>query len=485
MRLRVAVLIALATAGGLVACTLAPRYAVPPVEIPADFGGDERWQAASPRDEVARGPWWGRYEDARLTALEEALEAGSPDLAVAVARYGQARALAAEAGAGLFPVVVAGGYMNSDRQSDNRPLRSASQPATYKDNVLAGAASYELDLWGRVRNTARAGRAAAQAAAADLASVRLSLEAELAADYLTLRGIDAQLKLYADTIEAYRRALALVRDRHDGGIASGLDLARAESQLSSAEAQRTDLTARRELLEHAIARLVGRTPQALHVAQEPALPPIPAIPLGVPSALLERRPDIAAAERRVAAANAAIGIARAAYFPRLTLSATGGYEDTEGAGWLAAPNRFWAVGPQALLTLFDAGLRRAETARARSAFDEAAERYRGTVLSAFQDVADNLSLLDRLQVEARQQADAARAAERALELATNRYTEGAVSYLDVVTAQTAALQAEGALLSLDVRLLDASVGLVRGLGGGWTREEMPAPGAAASLGRRD
>lgn len=488
MRLRAAIAIALAAAGGLGACSLAPRYAAPPVAIPSSFGGEGAWQSATPQDHLARGSWWLRYQDARLTALEEDLEAGSPDLAVAVARYGQARALAAEAGAGLFPVAVAGGYMNSDRQSDSRPLRSASQPSTYKDNLLAGAASYELDLWGRVRNTALAGRAAAQAAAGDLASVRLSLEAELAADYLTLRGIDAQLKLYADTIEAYRRALALVRDRHDGGIASGLDLARAESQLAGAEAQWTDLVARRELLEHAIARLVGKTPEALHVASEPALPAapaVPAVPLGVPSTLLERRPDVAAAERRVAAANAAIGVARAAYFPRITLNAVGGYEDTQGSGWLTAPNRFWAVGPQSLLTLFDAGLRRAETARARSAFDEAAERYRGTVLSAFQEVADNLSLLDRLQVEASQQAQAARAAERALELATNRYTEGAVSYLDVVTAQTAALQAEGALLSLDVRLLNASVGLVRGLGGGWTREELPDPGVAATVDRRN
>ena len=474
MGVRATVLGVLAAAATLAGCSLAPSYSLPEVTVPPSYGGATAWQAAQPHDQLPRGPWWARFQDADLAGLEDQLEAASPDLAVAVARYGQARALAAEAGAGLFPVLVAGGYMNSDRQSDNRPLRSVTQPSTYKDNVLAGAASYELDLWGRVRNTALAGRAGAQASAADLAAVRLSLEAELAADYLTLRGVDAQLKLYADTIEAYRRALALVRDRHDGGIASGLDLARAENQLSGAEAQMTDLTARRELLEHAIARLVGKTPEALHFGPEPALPAVPEIPLGVPSALLERRPDVAAAERRVAAANANIGIARAAYFPRITLNAVGGYQSTESSGWLTAPNRFWAVGPQALLTLFDAGLRRAETERARSAFDEAAERYRGTVLSAFQEVADNLSLLDRLKVESEQQAAAARAAERALELATNRYTEGAVSYLDVVTAQTAALQAEGALLSIEVRLLNASVGLVRGLGGGWSVAELPS-----------
>jgi NodT family efflux transporter outer membrane factor (OMF) lipoprotein len=272
---------------------------------------------------------------------------------------------------------------------------------------------------------------------------------------------------------ARRRALALVRDRHEGGIASGLDLARAENQLAATEAQTTDLEARRGLLAHAIARLVGRTPEALPLATDAALPAVPSIPTGVPSTLLERRPDIAAAERRVAAANASIGVARAAYFPRLSLNATGGYQDSQASGWLAAPNRFWAVGPQALLTVFDAGLRRAETARARGAFDEAAARYRGTVLSAFQEVADNLSLLERLGVEAGQQREAARAAGRALELATTRYREGAVSFLDVVSAQTAALQADGLVLSLEVRRLNASVALVRGLGGGWSAAELP------------
>jgi NodT family efflux transporter outer membrane factor (OMF) lipoprotein len=481
VRLRLAVPIALAVACGAAGCSFAPHYEIPPVAIPASLGGEGAWQSAMPQDDLGRGPWWIRYGDPVLTGLEQQLESDSPDLAVAVARYGQARALAAQAGAGLFPLVTLGGYVNSDRQSDNRPLRSASQPSSYHDHVLAGAASYELDLWGRVRNSVTAERATAQASAGDLATVRLSLEAELAADYLTLRGIDAQQKLYADTITAYGRALALVRDRHEGGIASGLDLARAESQLQGAEAQLTDLVARRALFAHAIARLVGQPPDAVRIAADPALPQVPAIPIGVPSTLLERRPDIAAAERRVAAANAEIGIARAAYFPRLTLNAVGGYQSTSTSGWLAAPNRFWAVGPQALWTLFDAGLRRAETARSESAFDEAAARYRGTVLSAFQEVADDLSLLEQLELEARQQADAARAAQRALALAANRYTEGAVSYLDVVTAQTVALQAEGALLNLDVRRLNASVSLVRGLGGGWTLSDLPDSRAAASL----
>ncbi|MBS0396176.1 MAG: efflux transporter outer membrane subunit [Proteobacteria bacterium] len=470
VRLRSAWIGLLVLAGG---CSLAPRYEVPDVPVPERYGGEGSWQSASPGDALPRGPWWSRYADPRLDELEAALERDSPDLATAVARYGEARALAAEAGAGLFPVVVAGGYANSDRQSDNRPLRSATQPATYRDNLLGGAASYELDLWGRARNVAAAGRAAAQASAGDLASLRLGLQAELAADYLTLCGLDAQLKLYDDTITAYTRALDLVRDRYQGGIASGLDLARAENQLATAQAQRTDYLARRELLLHAIARLVGRAPDQVPLPPRPELPAVPDIPLGVPSTLVERRPDVAAAERRMASANADIGVARAAYFPRITLGATGGFESTSAGGWLTAPNRFWAVGPQALLTLFDAGLRRAEVERTRAVFDEAAARYRGTVLSAFQEVADNLTLLGRLGTESEQQTLAARAAERSLALATSRYTEGAASYLEVVTAQTSALQAEGALVALDVRRLTASVGLVRGLGGGWTRAELP------------
>lgn len=465
--------VASAIALGLSGCSLAPHYEPPAVPVPESLGGEGSWQSATPADQLPRGPWWQRYGDPRLDALEARLETESPDLAAAVARYAQARALAAEAGAGLFPSVAAGGYLNQDRQSDHRPLRGQQQPSNYRDDVLVGTASYEVDLWGRARNVAAAGRAGAQAAAADLAALRLGLEAELAGSYFALCGVDAQLKLYDDTIAAYERALALVRDRHDGGIASGLDLARAENQLAAATAQRTDLRARRSLFAHAIARLVGAPPDALRLDPRPALPGVPDLPVGLPSALLERRPDIAAAERRMYAANTAIGVARAAYFPRISLVATGGYEDTATSGWLSAPSRFWALGPQALLTLFDAGLRRAETVRTHAVFEEAAARYRGTVLSAFQEVADDLALLGRLATESEEQAVAARAAERSLELATRRYTEGAANYLEVITAQTTALQAEGALLAVQVRRMTASVGLIRGVGGGWSLAELP------------
>ena len=459
---------------------LAPRYRLPDVPAPEHYG-DADWDAAAPADALPRGPWWERYGEPLLNDFETQLERENPDLAAAVARYNGARALAVEAGAGLFPVVGANGLANRDRQSDNRPLRSASQPSEYRDYVLGGTVSYELDLWGRLRNAASASRAAAQASAADLAVARLSLEAELATDFLALRGIDAELKLLADTAEAYQRALDLTHSRHDGGIASGLDVARAETQLNGAQAQLIDLTARRALYQHAIARLVGAAPAGFTIAAAPQMPVVPDIPLGVPSTLVQRRPDVASAERRTAAANALIGVARAAYFPRLVLNANGGYESTATSGWLSAPNRFWAVGPAAALTLFDAGARGAEVNRARAAFDEAAARYRSTVLAAFQDVADELALVRLLQRESVQQTAAANAARHALELANNRYTEGAVNYLEVVVAQTAALEAERTELNLEVRELAASVALIRGLGGGWSSSDLPGPSAAAAM----
>ncbi len=480
-RLHRAALPALAAYAAVGGCALAPPYRPPVVAPPASYGAMGEWLQAAPADALPRGAWWELYGEPALDALEERLERSSPDLAAAAARYAEARALAAEANSGLFPLVGAGAFATRNRQSDGRPLRSAAQPAEYRDNVAAGTASYELDLWGRMRNLATIGRASAQASAADLASVRLSLEAELAGDYLTLRGLDLETSLLLDTVAAYQKALGLARSRHDGGIASGLDVARAETQLHTAAAQLTDVAARRALLEHAIARLVGEPAPGLAMPAAATLPPLPDIPVAVPSTLVERRPDVAAAERRTAAANAAIGVARAAYFPRLTLTAAGGFESSGAADWLSAPNRLWAVGPAAALTLFDAGARRAEVARARSALTEATEHYRATVLSAFQEVADDLALLELLRQERDEQQQAAIAAKRALDLATNRYVEGAVNYLDVVVAQTAALQADRAVLSLQVRRLTASVGLIRGLGGGWRAGDVPSSRDSAAL----
>jgi NodT family efflux transporter outer membrane factor (OMF) lipoprotein len=464
----------------LVGCALAPAYHPPITQVPDDFKEGGTWRAVSPEDQVSRGPWWLAFGDATLTSLETRLDSDSPDIGAAAARYAQARELAAEADAGRYPTLNAGALVNHDRQSDNRPLRSASQPSEYRDYAVGGALSYEVDLWGRVRDLAAAGRASAQASAADLESLRLSLRAELAVDYINLRSLEAEMKLLADTQVAYRRALELTSSRHSGGVASGLDVARAETQLDTTAAQLTDVTARRALLEHAIARLVGETPAQFSIPVSAELATAPRIPPAVPSSLLERRPDIAAAERRMAAANAGIGVARAGYFPRITLTAVGGFESTGSSDWLTAPNRYWAIGPQALLTVFDAGIHRAEVRRAKDVMQESAERYRAVVLSAFQEVEDNLALLNLTKQEFDQQTAAAQAAQHALDLATNRYTNGAVDYLAVVVSQTVVLEAERAVLALQARQLNASIGLIRALGGGWTAANMDADAARAA-----
>ncbi|MDR3386209.1 MAG: efflux transporter outer membrane subunit [Rudaea sp.] len=467
----------LAMLGG---CSFAPPYKSPIVDTPDTYKEAGPWQAAAPADRADRGDWWRDYGDTALNELEARVDSANPDLAAAADRYEQARAYVAETRAGLFPQVDAQALATRNRQSDNRPLRSSTQPDEYRDNLVGAQIGYELDLWGRVRNRVAAGQADAQATAADLASVRLSLHAELADDYITLRGLDAQAKLLADTVAAYGEALTLTQNRFKGGVASELDVAHAHTQLDTARAEATDVQAQRALYEHAIASMVGTPASKFSLAPLVVELPVPAIPAGLPSTLLERRPDVAAAERRAAAANAEIGIARAAFFPSITLTASGGYENTGGAGWLTAPNSFWSIGPHALLTLFDAGRRQAEVRRAHAAFDEANEKYRSTTLVAFQQVEDNLALLHLLGEEARDEDAAVVAAQRTLALALDRYRNGAVNYLEVVEAQTAELQAQRTALHLLDRRLEASVGLIRALGGGWGDTESGAPDSAKS-----
>jgi NodT family efflux transporter outer membrane factor (OMF) lipoprotein len=476
-------LIALAAACALGGCSLAPVYKVPVVDVPDSYKEAGPWQPAVPSDQRERGDWWRDYGDATLDNLEARVDTANPDLAAALDRYAQARAYSAETRAGLFPQVDAAAGATHNRQSDHRPLRSASQPDEYRDNLIGAQLGYEFDLWGRVRNLVAAGEATAQASAADLASVRLSLHAELANDYIALRGLDAQARLLDDTVTAYARALALTQNRFHGGAASGLDVARAQTQLDNARAQATDVQARRALLEHAIATLVGTPASKFTLPAQVVEISQPAIPTGIPSTLLERRPDVAAAERRTAAANANVGIARAAFFPSITLTAIGGFENTGGADWLSAPNSFWSIGPRAFLTLFDAGRREARADQARAALDEAGERYRATALTAFQQVEDNLALIHLLGEEAKSQDAAAASAQRTLNLAFDRYRNGAVSYLEVVESQTAELQAQRASLSLRDRELQASVGLIRALGGGWVHDETASssPAVAAAM----
>jgi NodT family efflux transporter outer membrane factor (OMF) lipoprotein len=319
-----------------------------------------------------------------------------------------------------------------------------------------------------VRNSVAAGAYTTAAAAADLESARLSLQAELADGYIVLRGLDHQGALLADTVAAYDKAVALTQKRRDAGIASGLDIARAQTQLETARSQSAQNAAQRAVAEHAIAALVGESPSAFSLAPDADFLALPVIPLDVPSALLQRRPDIAAAQRRVAAANAGVGIARAAWFPSISLNANLGYQSNQAGGWLSAPNAAWAIGPALLLDLFDAGKRRAQTAQAQAVLDEAGANYRGVVLGAFQQVEDNLALLQHYKVAADAEQSAVASAQRSLEFAMTRYREGAVSYLEVVQSQTTALTAQREALDLDTRQLRASVALVRALGGGWS-----------------
>jgi NodT family efflux transporter outer membrane factor (OMF) lipoprotein len=466
----------------LAGCDLAPPYHPPVVSVPAAFkeiadkptehGRTGPWQPARPSDTAPRGPWWEVYDDPELNRLEAQIEVGNQTLAATLAVYNQARAFAQEAEAGLYPTVGIGGTISTNKQSSHRPLRSPNQPSYYGANTIEGQANYELDVWGRVRDFVAAGKAAAQASDADLEEIRLSLHAELADDYVTLRGLDEQVRLLQDTVNAYERALALVRNRFRGDIASGVDVAQAETQLDSAKTQISDVMSRRQLLEHAIAALIGQPAPAFTLAETAAPISLPEVPSGLPSTLLQRRPDIAAAERQVASANQLVGVAEAAFYPSFSLNLVGGLQSTD-LNLLSLPLAFWSLGPSVSLPVFEGGLRRAELAGAKAAFEAAASRYRATVLNAFQDVEDNLALLRWLRQAAKDEGAAVSAARRSVSMALTLYRDGAVNYLQVVTAQTAALSAEQTALDLHTRRLQASIGLIRATGGGWSTADLP------------
>jgi len=466
-RHRIAIAIFALCLGG---CSLEPVYHPPSVEVAVDAWKDSPWQPAQPADHLPHGNWWQVYADPVLDELEGRIESANPSLASALARYEQATAYTNQLQAGLYPSVDGGASLSQNRQSDNRPLRGANQPNVYNANTVALGANYEIDLWGRVRNLVAAGQATAQASAADVESVRLSLHAQLADNYVRLRGIDAQIRLLDDTVDAYAKALSLTRNRHAGGVASGLDVARAETQLSSVRAAVADIGAQRALYEHAIASLVGQPAMSFSLPAVTGDMSVPTIPASVPSVLLQRRPDIAAAERRAAAANATIGVARAAFYPTLSLGAGYGFQNTGQSGLLTAPNSFWTLGPGLLLNLFDGGLREARVAQARAALDQAGADYRVVTLAAFQQVEDDLALLKYDRAAELEQDAAVKSATVTLNLALNRYREGAVNYLEVVTAQTAALAAQSSALDLHTRQLRTSVDLIRSLGGGWSRD---------------
>ena len=461
------------TAGLLSACSLAPDYHVPVTPTPIAFKETGPWTQATPEDMLPKGAWWTLYGDKTLDGLEPRIDSANPTLAAALARYDQARAYVGEAESSYYPLIGADVNPTRNRQSDNRPLRGANQPDVYTANTVGATLNYEIDIWGSIRNQVAAGKAQAQAQAAQMAFIRLSLETNLADDYFKLRAADIQTNLLTQTVAAYGRALTMTQQRHSGGIASGLDVGRAETQVEDARAQLSSAEAQRALYEHAISTLVGESASTFSIAPAVVDMKIPNIPTGVPSSLLQRRPDIAMAERRVAAGNAEIGVARAAFYPTISLAAAGGFQDTGQPALLTAPNLFWSVGPNLAMTLFDGGEHQAELDLAKAEKREDVADYRGQVLQAFQDVEDNLALLNHLAKAAGDEAQAVTSAARTEQLSVDRYQLGAVNYLDVVVAQAASLNAQLSALQINTQRLQASVRLIKAIGGGWTVQDLP------------
>ncbi|KQX25723.1 MULTISPECIES: efflux transporter outer membrane subunit [unclassified Sphingomonas] len=448
----------------LAGCSMAPAYRPPQTVVPQGFKEVEGWTAARPMDAAARGEWWKAFDDPVLDDLIARAAQASPTLEAALARYGQARAAARIEAADLFPRIDAAADAGRQRLSGNRFNGTGVAP-TYDQYTVGATLDYELDLWGRIRNSARAARADAEASGDDLASARLSLQTAVADAYARLRGLDAEAELLRQTVDAFGRAYELTAKRHDGGIVSGIDVNRARTVLDNARAQISAIANQRAATEHEIAALVGAVASdfAIPVRSQPLLSPT--VPAGAPSELLQRRPDVAAAERRMFAANARIGVARAAFFPTLTLGLGGGYQTTHG-DLFATPNSFWGLGPaSAVLALFDGGRRKAQVRMSRAEYDALAADYRGTVLTAFREVEDALAADHHLADQIARQRSAAAAAGRTSQLALTRYRDGAADYLEVVTAQTDALDAQRALLSAETQRMRASVALVRALGG--------------------
>ncbi len=453
-----------------------PSAPVPPAfreDPPLAFKESGQWKQADPADAFARGEWWTIFHDPDLDKLERQVDVSNENLRVVQARYGEARAYVAQQKSARFPLVSTGPQITGQRFSNNKTLAPPANLNNYGDFMLPVDLSYELDVWGRVRNVVAAAAQSAQASAADLETVRLSLHAEVAADYFNLRGLDEEGRILNGAVDAYAKALELTQSRFDGGIANRAEVEEAKTQVEATRAQAIDVTEKRAQLEHALAVLTGQPPENFHLPGKPGRLEPPVIPAGLPSTLLERRPDIAGAERRVASANSEVGYAKASFYPQLVLSLTGGFEGGSIASWLAWPSRLWAIGPSAVQPLFDAGRRRAELDQARANYDATVANYRQQVLGAFQQVEDNLASLRILEEEAERQERAITAARRAEELSMERYKGGLVTYLEVVTAQNIRLQNERAGVDLQRRRMEASVYLVKALGGGWDAKSLP------------
>ncbi|HET8730616.1 MAG TPA: efflux transporter outer membrane subunit, partial [Moraxellaceae bacterium] len=435
-------------AASLGACAVGPEYVRPKVDMPAQFAADAGWQPARPRDGEPRGKWWEVYGDTSLNALMDKVQVDNLNVRQAEARYRQASALAQEARAGFFPVVSASAGTSQQHSSSLNTVTGTRVASHSTTSSLSLGASWMPDLWGRIRRSVEAGDASAEASRAELAAALLSAQAELAQDYFQLRVVDAQSALYERSVADYQRSLQITQNQFAVGIGTRADVARAETQLLTTQAQAVDLGVQRTQLEHAIALLIGATPGQFQLPPAPLPAALPAVPDGVPSDLLERRPDIAAAERQVAAANASIGVARSAYFPALTLSGSGGLEAARLADLFDSPTRVWSVGAALAGTLFDGGLRAAQSDAAVAAYDAQVAAYRQTVLGSLQEVEDNLSTLRLLEQEAEVQDRAVQASEEATTLAFNQYKAGTASYLAVVTAQATALGNERTRLQI-------------------------------------
>ena len=481
----------------LAACTVGPDYVRPSVATPTAFKENRDWTLATPADDVPRGQWWRMYGDPDLDALEQRV-GGNQSIAQAEASYRTALALVDAARSAYFPTVTADGSISRSGNRGNGSSRSTSSVASTSsltstgDTVVTSSSSatgvksaslgvsWEIDLWGRIRRQVESQRATADASASDFASIVLSTQAQLASNYFQLRQLDTQKRLLDDTITAYQRTLDVTRNRYVGGVSARVDVAQAETQLKTTQVQSIDLGIARAQYEHAIALLVGAPPSDFEIAAKPwqafadkRAPVVPAV--GLPSRLLERRPDIAGAERRVASANAQIGVAKAAYFPTLGLSAQGGYQGISVSDLLAFPTRFWSLGPSLALPLFEGGLRRAQAEEASATYDANVASYRQTVLSGFTEVEDQLAALRILEREGAAQDDVLASARESLALTINQYKAGTVSYINVVTVQATALANERNAVSIFGNRMVASVNLIRALGGTWDEARPGVP----------
>ena len=470
MHLRFHTLFAFATiALAMGGCTVGPDYVRPTADAPAAYKEMPPAKPAQPADAAPRGKWWEVYGDAQLNTLEEQIALANQTLRTAEANYRQAQALVLQSRAGLYPTI--GANVNA--------IRVRQGGTTQSLYTLGLPVDWEVDLWGKIRRQVEASEAGAQASAGDLEATRLSLQAQLAQDYFALRIADRDKKLLDETVAAYARSLELTQNRYNAGVAARSDVVQAEAQLQAAQVQAVDIGVSRAQLEHAIAVLIGKPPSEFSLATVDTINSLPPIPAAVPSELLERRPDIAAAERRVAAANAQIGVATAAFYPTLSLTGNFGFVGSSFSNWISLPNRVWSLGAALATPVFDAGLRKAQRDETIAAYDATVATYRQTVLAGFQEVEDNLAALRILEQEAAVQQTALASARLALELTINQYRAGLVNYINVVLLQAAALNAEGNAVQLDGRRLAASATLIKALGGGWQASDLPSSSQVA------